>query len=71
MKFGLAKIADFNVDDAIGILGVSRKSQNDDNNVLIFNQLFKQKKINDKTFSLYKQPDKDIFTLYYDGYHDN
>ena len=64
MKFGLAKIADFNVDDAIGILRVSRKSQNDDNNVLIFNQLFKQKKINDKTFSLYKQPDKDIFTLY-------
>ena len=71
MKFGLAQIADFDVDDAIGILGVSRKSQNDDNNVLIFNQLFKQKKINDKTFSLYKQPDKDIFTLYYDGYHDN
>jgi hypothetical protein len=33
--------------------------------------MFNQKKISDKTFSLYKQPDKNIFTLYYDGYHDN
>ncbi len=71
MKFGLAKIADFDVKDAIGILGVSRKSSNEGDDVLIFYQMFNQKKISDKTFSLYKQPDKNIFTLYYDGYHDN
>ena len=71
MKFGLAQIADFDVEEATGILGVSRGSSNNDDNVLIFNQLFSQKLINDKTFSLYKQPDKNTFTLYYDGYHEN
>ena len=71
MKFGLAEIADFDIDEASGILGVSRKSNNNDNNILLFYQLINQKKINDYTFSLYKQPDKDIFTLYFDGYHKN
>ena len=71
MKFGLAQIADFDVDEATGILGVSRKNTNNDNDVLIFNQLISQKKISDSTFSLYKHPDENIFTLYFDGYHEN
>jgi hypothetical protein len=71
MKFGLAEIADFDIDEASGIVGISRKSDNNDNNILLFYQLKNQKKINDYTFSLYKQPDKNIFTLYFDGYHKN